>query len=142
VRILAFDAGTKRIGVAVSDPSLTFATGVGYVENNEKLPDELKKLMEEYKPEKIVIGKPLNMDGSKNQKSTFVEEFIEKLKPVSLETEIVMWDERLTSMQANKMLIAGNVRRDKRKELVDKVAAVLILQNYLDFLKMRGANGR
>ena len=140
MRIMAFDSGTKRIGVAASDETALIAAGIGYIEVNDNTDNELKKIVEEKKPGRLVVGRPLNMNGTDNPKTTFANELAERLKALFPEMEIVMWDERLTSMQANKMLISGGMRRDKRKETVDKVAAALILQNYLDFLKMRERN--
>ncbi len=137
---MAFDSGTKRIGVAASDETALIAAGIGFIEVNENTDNELKKIVEEKKPGRLVVGRPLNMNGTNNPKTAFANELAEKLKALFPEMEIVMWDERLTSVQANKMLISGGMRRDKRKETVDKVAAALILQNYLDFLKMRERN--
>ena len=135
MRIISFDAGSKRIGVAVSDESQTIATGVGYIDNDDKLDESIAKLMREYKPIKIVIGNPINMDGSKNNKKDFVDSLVVKLKDAIPGEELVMWDERLTTMQAERVLIKGNVRRKDRKKHVDKLAAALTLQNYLDYLK-------
>ena len=91
--------------------------------------------MREYKPIKIVIGNPINMDGSKNNKKDFVDSLVVKLKDAIPGEELVMWDERLTTMQAERVLIKGNVRRKDRKKHVEKLAAALTLQNYLDYLK-------
>ena len=135
MKMLGFDVGTKRIGVAVSDPGGTIAAAIGFIENNENMEEELKKHIDANKPEMFVVGNPINMNGTANTKSTFVGDFIEVLKRTSGEREIKLWDERLTTVMAEKALIKGNVRRKKRKQLIDKVAAVLILQNYLDYLK-------
>jgi len=141
MKILAFDAGTKRIGVAVSDETATIAVPVGYIANDGTLDDEISKLISENNPEKIVVGKPLSMSGKENTMTGFADMLHEKLKSLAGEREVVMWDERLTSVQAEKAMIKGGVRRKKRKQLVDKVAAAIILQSYLDYLKMREKNG-
>lgn len=141
MRIMALDAGTKRIGAAISDPSQIIAAAIGFVEVNEDIDRQLLKLIEDNMPGKIVVGNPLKMDGSKSDKSVFVQELVERIKKLKPDMEIVMWDERLTTVQAQRVLIMGGMRREKRKETVDKVAAVLILQNYLDYLKHRGGNG-
>jgi len=137
MRIMAFDVGSKRIGIAVSDESKTIATPLGYVENNESLIEKILSYINEYNPEKIVVGNPVNMDGSINQRNTFVLDFIEKLKIIQKEENIILWDERLSSVQAEKILIKGDVRRKERKKLIDKVAAAIVLQNYLDYLKFK-----
>ncbi len=137
MRILGFDVGTKRIGVAVSDETKTIATGIKYIENNENVILEIEKYIKEYSPEKIVVGNPVNMDGTLNQKNQFVVEFIQKLKSIFDEKNIILWDERLSTMQAEKILIKGDVRRKDRKKLLDKVAAAIVLQNYLDYLKFK-----
>lgn len=137
MRIMAFDVGSKRIGIAVSDETQTIATPLGYVENNESLIEKILNYINEYNPEKIVVGNPVNMNGSINQKNTFVLEFIEKLKKIQKEENIVLWDERLSSIQAEKILIKGDVSRKERKKLMDKVAAAIVLQNYLDYLKFK-----
>ena len=135
MRLIGFDAGTKRIGIAVSDESLTIATGVGFIENNEGLPAKLEELKEEYGTNHAVVGKPLNMNGTENPKTTFATELVGKLESSGF--EVKMWDERLTSVQAERILIKADVKRKKRKKKIDQVAAAIMLQNYLDYLKAR-----
>jgi len=138
MRLMAFDFGLKRVGVAVSDEIPIIASPVGYVENNERLYDEIKKLLDQYKPARLVVGNPINMDGTPGKNTGLVKQFGDTLKECMAGAEVVYWDERLSSMQAEKMLIKGDVRRDKRKGMIDKISAAIILQNYMDFLKHAG----
>ena len=133
MRILALDHGTKRIGVAVSDETKTIAQPLEYI-SAEPFADflaRLKQLVAEKQVELILIGMPRNMDGSYGPEAQKVQAFIAAVKP-DITVPIKTWDERLTSTMANRILIQGNVRRDKRKEKVDKMAAAILLQSYLD----------
>jgi putative Holliday junction resolvase len=98
--------------------------------------DRLKELLVQQQIELILIGMPRNMDGSYGPAALKVQEFVATLKG-AVTVPIQTWDERLTSAQANRFLIEGNVRRDKRKEKVDKTAAAILLQSYLDSLRLR-----
>src|SRR3982750_1137225 len=131
MRILALDHGTKRIGIAVSDELKMIAQPLEYV-LTEPIADffvRLKEIIREKEVELIVIGMPRNMNGSYGPAALKVQEFVEALKS-ALTVPIKTMDERLTSAQANRFLLQGNVRRDKRKEKVDKTAAALLLQSY------------
>ncbi len=139
--IMAFDAGTKRIGVAVGDESLPIASPVCYLENNSALGKKIKELLEEYNPGKILIGNPISLDGAERKKD-FVEVFKNKIRELAGGREIIMWDERFTSRDAEEILIKADVSRKKRKKYVDKLAAVIILQSYLDSAGSRRANER
>jgi putative pre-16S rRNA nuclease len=133
MRILALDHGTKRIGVAVSDETKTIAQPLEYV-SAEPFADFLawlKKILAEKEIDLILIGMPRNMDGSYGPAAQKVETFAAALK-MAITIPIKLWDERLTSSQANRILIQGKVRRDKRKEKVDKLAAAILLQSFLD----------
>jgi putative Holliday junction resolvase len=133
MRILALDHGTKRIGVAVSDETRTIAQPLEYIPA-EPFADflaRLRQLIREKEIGLILVGLPRNMDGSYGPAALKVQTFIAVLKD-AITVPIKTWDERLTSAQANKILIQGNVRRDKRKEKVDKMAAAILLQSYLD----------
>ena len=135
MRILALDHGTKRIGVAVSDETKTIAQPLEYIPA-EPFPDfleRLKKILVEKEVDLILIGQPRNMDGSYGPAAQKVDAFVTVLK-TDIIVPIKMWDERLTSTMANRILIQGNVRRDKRKEKVDKMAAAILLQSYLDVI--------
>ena len=135
MRILALDHGTKRIGVAVSDELKMIAQPLEYI-LAEPFADFLtrrKELIHEKEVELILVGMPRNMDGTYGPAAQKVQEFVAVLKG-ALSVPIKFWDERLTSAQANRLLIQGNVRRNKRKEKVDKMAAAILLQSYLDSL--------
>jgi len=136
MRILAIDHGQKRIGIALSDELKMIAQPLEFVpaEPFADLVARLTDLVQEKEVEVILVGMPRNMNGSYGPAAVKVEEFVAALKS-ALPVPIKTWDERLTSAQANRILIAGNVRRDKRKEKVDKMAAAILLQSYLDSLQ-------
>ncbi len=133
MRILALDHGTKRIGVAVSDETKTIAQPLEFIpaEPFADFLDRLKKILAEKEIDLIILGMPRNMDGSYGLAAQKVEVFAAALKN-AITVPIKLLDERLTSKMANRILIQGNVRRDKRKENVDKMAAAILLQSYLD----------
>jgi len=133
MRILALDHGTRRIGVAVSDETKTIAQPLEYIPA-EPFADflvRLKQLLAEKEIDLVLVGQPRNMDGSYGPAAQKVEAFVAVLK-TAITVPIKLWDERLTSTMANRILIQGGVRRDKRKEKVDKMAAAILLQSYLD----------
>jgi putative Holliday junction resolvase len=135
MRILALDHGTKRIGVAVSDEMRMIATPLEYIPA-EPFADflaRLKEIIREKEIELIIIGMPRNMDGSYGPAALKVQAFVAVLKD-AITIPIKPLDERLTTVQAQRYLIQGNVRRDQRKEKVDKTAAAILLQSYLDSL--------
>ena len=133
MRILALDHGTKRIGVAVSDETRTIAQPLEFIpaEPFADFLERLKQLIREKEVDLILIGLPRNMDGSYGPAAQKVEAFVAVLRS-AITVPIKSWDERLTSAQASRILIQGGVRRDKRKEKVDKMAAAILLQSYLD----------
>lgn len=132
MRILALDLGEKNIGVAVSDPLEITAQGVKVIRRSNMKKDlaQIRELIEEYSVEKIVLGYPLNMDGSAGEKAREALAFKEKLENV-FSLSVVIWDERLTTVAAQRTLLAAGLRRSERKKVVDKVAAVLILESYM-----------
>lgn len=135
VRILALDHGTKRIGVAVSDELKMIAQPVEFI-SAEPFADflsRLKELLRDKEVELILVGMPRNMDGSYGPAALKVQDFVAALRG-AVTVPIKTLDERLTSVQANRVLIQGGVRRDKRKAAVDKMAAAILLQGYLDSL--------
>ena len=135
MRILALDHGTKRIGVAVSDELKMIATPLEFIPA-EPFPDFLARLKEIILTKEvglILVGLPRNMDGSYGPAVLKVQEFIAVLKD-KIVVPIQTWDERLTSAQAQRFLIQGGVRREKRKQKVDQTAAAILLQSYLDNL--------
>ncbi len=135
MRILALDHGTKRIGVAVSDELKMIAQPLEFIPA-APFADFLKRLKEilhEKQVELVLVGMPRNMDGSYGPAALKVQAFVAALKG-AITVPIETWDERLTSAQANRVLLQANVRRDKRKGKVDKMAAAILLQSYLDGL--------
>ena len=135
MRILAIDHGSKRIGIAVSDELKMIAQPLEFIPAAPfpAFLARLNELINVKEVELILIGMPRNMDGSYGPAAQKVEEFVEALKSL-VSVPVKLWDERLTSAQANRVLIQGNVRRDKRKEKVDAMAAAILLQSYLDGL--------
>lgn len=133
MRILALDHGTKRIGVAVSDELKMIATPLEFIPAEPFAPflERLKHLLREKEVDLILVGMPRNMDGSYGPAALKVQEFVAVLKE-TIATPIKLWDERLTSAQANRFLIQADVKRQNRKEKVDKTAAAILLQSYLD----------
>ncbi len=135
MRILALDHGTRRVGVAVSDELQMIAQPLEYIAP-EPFADflaRLKAILQEKEISLILIGMPRNMDGSYGPAALKVQEFVAALKD-AVTIPIKSWDERLTTVQAQKFLIQGGVRRDQRKQKVDKTAAAILLQSYLDGL--------
>ena len=130
---MALDHGSRRIGVAVCDELKIFATPLEYIPADamEKVIERLLQLIREKEVELILVGMPRNMDGTLGQAAEKVNAFITALSP-AITTPIKKWDERLTSVMANRALLEGNVRRADRKEKVDKMAAAILLQSYLD----------
>jgi putative holliday junction resolvase len=133
MRILALDHGTKRIGVAVSDELKLIAQPLEFIPAEPFLAvlKRLRELISEKQVESILIGMPRNMNGSYGPAADKVRGFIALLRN-EITVPIKTWDERLTSAQANRFLIEGNVRRETRKEKVDQMAAAILLQSYLD----------
>jgi putative Holliday junction resolvase len=135
MRILALDHGTRRIGVAVSDETRTIAQPLEFIpaEPFAGFLDRLKQLIREKEVDLILIGLPRNMDGSYGPAAEKVQTFVGVLAN-AITIPIKTWDERLTSVQANRVLIQGGVRRDKRKQKVDQTAAAILLQSFLDVM--------
>jgi len=133
MRILALDHGTRRVGVAVSDEMHLIAQPLEYIppEPWAAFLARLKQIIGEKEVGQILIGMPRNMDGSYGPAALKVQAFVAVLKD-AVAIPIKLWDERLTSSQAQRVLIQGGVRRDQRKEKVDKTAAAILLQSYLD----------
>ncbi|NLN42436.1 MAG: Holliday junction resolvase RuvX [Clostridiales bacterium] len=136
MRILAMDVGDRRIGMAVSDPMGWTAQGIETLErkNNKHDMEQMNKIIHRYNPEKIVLGLPRNMNGTIGPQGQKVKEFGELLKSEIYKGEIIYWDERLTSVMANRIMLDADISRAKRKKNVDMMAAVFILQSYLDFI--------
>ena len=141
MRIMGLDYGSKTVGVAVSDPLGLTAQGIETIcrkEENKlrKTLARIEELVKEYEVEKIVLGLPKHMNNDLGERAEKSLEFQEMLmRRTGL--EVVMWDERLSTASAERTLIEGQVRREDRKKYVDKIAAVFILQGYLDALSFR-----
>lgn len=135
MRALGLDLGTKTIGIALSDELGWTAQGLETLRRDEEAPEQdiekIVALVQEYQVDTIVIGLPKNMNGSIGPSGERSQEFAEELSKVVTCT-IKLWDERLTTVAAEKMLISADVSRKKRKKVIDKMAAVMILQGYLD----------
>ena len=140
-RIIAFDIGDKRIGVAASDPFNTFALpGTTYfrTKSAEADAENLAKLVREKDAGLIVCGMPVNFDGSESVQTEKTRRFVEILQ-TKTDVPIVFEDERFTTMEADRVLIAGGVRRENRKQSIDSIAASYILEGYLN-KKKKGAS--
>ena len=141
MRIMGLDFGSKTVGVAVSDPLLVTAQGVEIIRRKEenKLRQTLARIEElimEYQVEEIVLGLPKNMNATEGVRVELTNEFREKLERRTGLT-VTMWDERLTTVAADKAMMEAGIRRENRKQYVDKIAATLILQGYLDYRIMQ-----
>jgi len=135
MRILGMDIGTKRIGIAMSDELLITAQALRTLERStpEKDMEKINELIAAYSVREIVIGLPLHMNGTETPKTREVKEFAEFLKAHSTGgLPVTMWDERLTSVQAEKILLEADTSRRRRRAVIDNVAAQLMLQSYLD----------
>lgn len=132
---MAIDFGLKQIGIAVSDPLGMTAQGVKVIKhkNNKETLREVTELIVKYEVARVLMGNPLRFGGGEGTIKEAVDNFAAKLHK-STGVPVTFVDERLTTLQAEKMLIASDVRRDKRKEVIDMIAAQLILQGYLDSL--------
>ena len=138
---MGLDYGTKTVGVAVSDGLSLTAQGVETIERKEenklrRTCARIEELIKEYQVEKIVLGFPKHMNNDIGERAEKALEFGEMLKRRT-GIEIVMWDERLTTVEAERTLMESGVRRENRKQYVDQIAAVFILQGYLDSLGMQ-----
>lgn len=139
MRIMGLDFGSKTVGVAISDPLLITAQGIEIIERKEenklrKTLARIEELIAEYEVEEIVLGLPKNMNDSLGERAELSLEFKDKLeRRTGLPVE--MWDERLTTVAADKAMIEAGIRREHRKEHVDRIAACFILQGYLDYRK-------
>ncbi len=133
IRILALDVGTKRIGLAVSDPLGITAQGLEVLTRKDRASDleRLAEVAREWKVQLVVVGLPRHMDGRLGSAAPQIFELVEILQK-TLGVEVVTWEERLTTAEAERVLIQADVSRRRRRQVVDQLAAVLILQNYLD----------
>ena len=141
MRIMGLDYGSKTVGVAISDALCITAQGIETIQRKEenklrKTLARIEELAKEYQVDRIVLGFPKNMNntiGERAEKSLELKEMLERRTGLP----VIMWDERLTTVEAERTLIESNVRRENRKKYIDQIAAVFILQGYLDSLCMR-----
>ena len=133
MRTLALDVGTKTIGVAVSDELGITANGITTIQRTNVKHDlaELKLLIDEYKPEEILVGVPYQEDGGVSKRGEEILKFADKVKS-EFSIPVVYWDESYSTVNAEEKLIEANMSRKKRKKVIDKIAAVFILQEYLE----------
>lgn len=144
MRIMGLDFGSKTVGVAVSDPLFITAQSVEIIrrKSENKLRQtfaRIEELIEEYEVDRIVLGLPRNMNASEGERAEKTREFAGQLfRRTGIEP--VLWDERLTTVSADKLMMEAGVRRENRKEYVDAIAASFILQGYLDYLNSNEEN--
>src|SRR5690625_702954 len=135
MKLIGLDVGSKTIGVAVSDALGLTAQGLKTIkwdENNlRSADDELKQIVQEHEIGQAIIGLPKNMNGTIGERGEASERFANHIEK-NFHLPIVLWDERLTTMAAERILLEADVSRKKRKKVIDKMAAVMILQSYLD----------
>lgn len=136
MRIMGLDFGERTIGVAVSDALQITAQGIKTIRRSKEELLELKQIIQEYEVHQIVLGYPKNMNGTLGPRAQMTEEFSEILK-VEFQLPVILWDERLSTVGAQRSLIQADVSRAKRKKVIDKMAAVFILQGYLDHLRLK-----
>ena len=136
MQILGLDVGDRTIGIAASDGLMLTAQGVETIRRKslQQDLDRLQELVTQYGTDTLVIGLPKNMDGTEGDRCSFVREFGETLQQTFPDIRIIFWDERLSTVAAARSLIAADVSRAKRRKVIDKMAAVFILQGYLDYL--------
>lgn len=135
MRIMGLDVGTKTVGIAISDPLGLTAQGIETIQIDEETGefgiDRIKELVKEYAVTEFVVGYPKNMNNTVGPRGE-ASEYYKKLLEETFHFPVTLWDERLTTMAAERMLIEADVSRKKRKKVIDKMAAVMILQGYLD----------
>lgn len=143
MRILGFDLGTRTLGISISDYTNTIATTYKTIRFNEReynsIIPEIKNIVHEFNVQKIVLGLPKNMNNSIGDRGLETLEFKKKLED-NLNIEVIMQDERLTTVQATNYMLEADISRKKRKKKVDSLAANIILQTYLDTMKGRNNN--
>jgi putative Holliday junction resolvase len=141
-RILALDVGKKRIGLAVSDPLGITAQGIETLQRT-RIREDLQRLREiasRWNAQTLLIGRPLHMSGMESRQSNYTEEFAERLQR-HLQLPVVLWDERLTSAEAERTLRESGAKIEQKKGAIDRLSAVLLLESYLGFQRITGMPG-
>jgi len=138
MRLMGLDYGDKTIGVAVSDELGWTAQGLTIIRRRDEESDlaQLREIVREYDVQEIVVGLPKNMNGSIGSRGEICKAFADTLRE-KLNLQVIMWDERLTTVAAQRTLLEADTSRKKRKNVVDKIAASFILQGYLDYIRSR-----
>ncbi|MED5464566.1 MAG: Holliday junction resolvase RuvX [Myxococcota bacterium] len=132
VRLLGIDVGTVRIGIALSDPLGLIAQPLEVIQGKNQSPyPRIAEIIQEYEVTRIVVGNPLQLNGEEGPAARNVAQFVEVLR-TKTDLPVELWDERLSTAQADRLMINDGVRRSKRRQAIDKIAASLILQSYLD----------
>lgn len=136
MRYMGIDYGDARVGVAITDPLGITSQGLETVPNKvyDKMIDRISELILEYKPQKIIVGLPKNMDGTVGERGEISKQFVDDLKQKHTDIEFILWDERLSTVQASRVLNETNTRGKKRKNVIDTVAASIILESYINSL--------
>lgn len=134
MRKMSLDVGARTIGIAVSDLMGMIANGVETIRrtSEEKDYERIAQLIKEHEVDTLVVGYPKNMNGTIGERAQACEAMAHKLEDMFPEVKVVLWDERLSTVAAEKVLVDADMRRNKRKKIIDMMAAVVILQNYLD----------
>jgi putative Holliday junction resolvase len=128
---MGIDHGAVRVGIAISDPMQIIARPYKVIINNDDLLDKITNIIKKENIGKIILGLPLNLDGKDTQKTNEVRDFAEKLKK-DISVPVILWDERYTTVEANEALQEMGYNIHESKDVIDKVAASLILRNYLE----------
>lgn len=133
MRYLGLDYGSKTLGLSISDSTMLIASSLKVITYNniEELFNELDKVIKDYNVDGLVLGYPLNMNGTKSERTIKTLDFKDKLEE-RYDMEVNLMDERLTTVEAERMLISNGTTREKRKKVIDKLASTIILQSYLD----------
>lgn len=144
MRIMSLDLGSRSIGVAVSDLTGLIANGVETIRRTSPERDfaRIGELIAQWEVEEIVLGYPKNMNGTIGERAKLSEVFAEELRSRFTGAAVVLWDERLSTVAAERVLVDADLQRKKRRKVIDMMAAVVILQNYLDSRMLRNRNGK
>jgi len=135
-RLLGLDVGNKTIGIAVSDSSCKIASPLKTLQRKGKHSEikDIQGILKEYAASSLIVGYPLHMNGDEGERCVYVRSFVEQLTK-DLSIPVLLWDERMSTVSAERFLLEGDMSRAKRKEHIDAVAASVILQSFLDFLQ-------
>ena len=144
MRTMSLDLGSRTIGVAVSDLTGLIANGVETIRRTSPERDFVRigELVNQWEVEEIVLGYPKNMNGTIGERAELTKAFAEELRSRFPGVSVVLWDERLSTVAAERVLIEADLQRKKRRKVIDMMAAVVILQNYLDSKMLRRRNNQ